>query len=202
VLTTRNALIGQPVDTIDDLLDLFGSDEIRDLALDRSGDLDSYSLALSRPFGERLQWTLTAQSIEMGATQPSAGVEGIPATGPELVLSSQLLASSIMRAGDIHVLALRRQSGGPVETTSAGFASRVPLWGDWRIGPQLRADRRVFTLDDSTQWIYAVGLRLSLQKQRLLVELEAGGEQASREVAADQEDITRWFVSLGYRYSF
>jgi tetratricopeptide (TPR) repeat protein len=202
VLTTRNALIGQPVGTIDDLLDLFGSNDVRQLALDRSADLDSYGLALSRPFGERLQWTLSAQSIETGATLPSGGVEGIPATGPELVVSSQLLASSIMRPGDIHIFALRQQSGGPVESSSVGFASRVPVWGDWRIGPQLRADRRVFALDDSTQWLYALGLRLSLQKQRLLIELEAGGEQASRTMAADQEEIKRLYVSLGYRYSF
>jgi hypothetical protein len=202
VLTTRNALIGQPVGTINDLLDLFGSEEIRELALDRSADLDIYSLALSRPFGERLEWTIGAQSIETGATLPSGGVEGIPATGPELVLSSQLLASSIMRAGDIHILAVRRQSGGPVESTSVGYASRVPIRGDWRCGPQLRADRRIFAAGDSTQWIYSLGLRLSLQKQRLLVELEAGAERASREVAADQEHIQRSYVSLGYRYSF
>jgi hypothetical protein len=202
VLTTRNALIGQPVGTIDDLLDQFGSEGIRRLALDRSADLDSYGLALTRPLGERLQWTLSAQSIETGATLPSGGVEGIPATGPELALSSQLLASSIIRPGDIHIFALRQQSGGPVETTSAGFASRVPIWGDWRIGPQLRADRRVFDLDGSTQWIYSLALRLSLQKQRLLMELETGGEQASRTMAADQEDIKRLYVSLGYRYSF
>jgi hypothetical protein len=202
VLTTRNALIGQPVGTIDDLLDLFGSDEIHQLALDRSADLNIYGLAVTRPFGERLQWTLSAQSIETGATLPSGGVEGIPATGPELVLSSQLLASSIMRPGDIHIFALRQQTGGPVESSSVGFASRVPVWGNWRIGPQLRADRRVFALDDSTQWIYALGLRLSLQRQRLLVELEAGGEQATRTMSTDQEDIKRLYFSLGYRYSF
>jgi tetratricopeptide (TPR) repeat protein len=202
LLTTRNALIGQPVDTMDELLGLFGSDEIRQLALDRSADLDSYGIALSRPFGERLQWTLSAQSIESGATLPSGGVEGIPATGAELILSSQLLASSILRPGDIHIFALRQQTGGPVETASAGLASRVPVWGDWRIGPQLRVDRRTFVLDESTQWIYAVGVRASLQKRRLLIELELGAEQASREIANDQEKIERLFVSLGYRYSF
>lgn len=202
ILTTRNALIGQPVGTIGDLVDLFGSGEIRRLALDRSADLDIYGVSLSRPFGEKLQWTLGAQSIETGATLPSGGVEGIPAVGPELALSSQLLASSILRAGDIHILALRHQTGGPAQTASVGFASRVPIWGDWRIGPQLRVDRRVFGLDDSKQWIYALGVRLLLQKQRWLVELEVGAEHASRQVAADQEDIRRLFLSLGYRYSF
>jgi tetratricopeptide (TPR) repeat protein len=202
VLTTRNALIGQPVDAIGELLDLFSSTDIRQLALDRSADLDIYGISLSRPFGERLQWTLNAQRIETGATLPSGGVEGIPATGPELALSSQLLASSIWRAGDIHIIGVRQQSGGPVDTSSVGIASRVPVWGAWRLGPQLRVDRRIFAIDDATQWIYAASLRLLLQKQRLLVELEVGAEQASREVAGAQEDIKRLFFSLGYRYSF
>jgi hypothetical protein len=202
MLTTRNALIGQPVNAIDKLRDLFNGADIRQLALDRSADLDIYGISLSRPFGERLQWTLNAQSIETGATLPSGGVEGIPATGPELALSNQLLAASIWRAGDIHIIGVRQQSGGPVDTSSVGIASRVPVWGAWRLGPQLRVDRRIFDIDGTTQWVYAASLRLLLQKRRLLVELEVGAEQASREASAAQEDIKRLFVSLGYRYSF
>ena len=34
------------------------------------------------------------------------------------------------------------------------------------------------------------------------MELEAGAELSSREVAAAQEDIERYYVMLGYRYSF
>lgn len=202
VLTTRNALIGQPARSVDDLLDLFSSAEIRQLAIDRSADYDIYGLTLARPVGEKLQLTLNASSLESGATPPSGGVEGIPSVGRELVLSTQLLASSILRAGDVSILAVRSQTGGSIETASFGVSSRVPIWADWRFGPQLRIDRRTFTLDETTQWIYAPSLRLSLQKRRLLIELEGGGELASRELADSKEDVTRYYVMLGYRYSF
>lgn len=44
--------------------------------------------------------------------------------------------------------------------------------------------------------------RISLQKRHLLLELEGGAEFASRELAAAQEEITRYYVSLGYRWTF
>lgn len=202
VLTTRNALIGQPARSIDELLDLFGSNEIRRLAMDRSADSDVYGVTLARPIGEKLQLTLNASSIESGATPPSGGVEGIPSTGQEQVLSAQLLASSILRDGDINILAVRSQTGGQIETASLGISSRIPIWADWRFGPQLRVDRRTFTLDATTQWLYAPSLRMSLQRRRLLIELEGGGELATRKLADSREDLTRYYVLLGYRYSF
>jgi hypothetical protein len=202
VLTTRNSLIGQPVRTLDELLDLFSEDEIRELAADRTSHMELYGLTVSRPFGERFQLSLNAASLMSGATEPSGGVEGIPSTGRELVLSLQWLAAGIMRTGDMTAIGVRRQQGGPIETSSFGLSSRIPLWNDWRITPLARADRRTFALDDSQQWIYVGSLRVSLQKPRVLFELEAGGEFASREIATGDEDVRRIFVSLGYRWSF
>jgi tetratricopeptide (TPR) repeat protein len=202
VLTTRNALIGQPVADLDELFSARSDAEVRQLALDRSAELTVRGLSLARPVAERFQLTINAASIRIGATPPSGGVEGLPSSGTELVLAAQLIASSIMRAGDIHLIALRRQSGGQIETSSAGIASRVPVWGNWRLGPQLRVDRRRFDIDDTTQWIYTPSLRLSLQKARLLMELEGGTELAVRQRNATNEDIRRYFVLLGYRYTF
>jgi hypothetical protein len=107
-----------------------------------------------------------------------------------------------MRTGDVTVLGVRQQTGGTIETASLGVSSRIPVWGDWRINPQLRADRRLFTLDDTTQWVYVPSLRISLQKRHLLLELEGGAEFASRELATTREEITRYYVSVGYRWTF
>lgn len=202
VLTTRNALIGQPMITLDDLLDVFNSTQIRQLAIDRSADLDIYGITLARPIAEKLQLTLNAFSMESGSTPPSGGVEGIPSVGRELVLSTQLLASSILRSGDINILAVRSQRGGSIETASFGISSRIPIWANWRFGPQVRVDRRTFTLDNTTQWVYAPSLRLSLQRAGWLIDLEGGGELASRQLADSKEDVTRYYVMLGYRYNF
>jgi tetratricopeptide (TPR) repeat protein len=211
LVTTRNALIGQPVATLDLLATAFNDEQLKQLALDRTPDTSVYSLTASRAIGERLQLTLTAQSVKTGAALPSDGsainaefpaVEGIPADGPELIVSAQLLAASVMRSGDINIIGVRQQSGGTVTTTSLGLSSRVPLWGDWRLGPQLRVDRRLFKSDDSTLWLYAPSLRLSLQRPRLQFDLEAGSELSKRDTTASKQDSTRYFYYAGYRWQF
>lgn len=202
VLTTRNALIGQPVDSLGALLDIFSASEVQQLAADRTARTQLYGLALSRPIAERLQFTFNASSSETGATRPSGGVEGIPTTGREVALSAQLLAASVMRTGDLTGIGLRWQQGGTIEAASLSIISRVPLWSDWRLRMQLRADQRRFTIDDSEQTLYSPSIGLSLQVRKALVELDAGAEFASRDLLDSQEDISRYFFSLGYRWSF
>lgn len=211
LLTTRNALIGQPVQTLDALSSAFSDEEIRQLALDRTPDTRVYSITTSRPLGERLQLTLSAQSMKTGATPSSDGslidpaylpIEGTIVDGPQYFYSVQLLAASIMRAGDVNIIGLRRQSGGQVTGTSLGFSSRVPVRRDWRIGPQLQVDRRTFVSDGSELTLYAPSLRLSLQRPRLQVDLEAGSEISKRKTDTSDQRTNRWFAYLGYRWMF
>jgi tetratricopeptide (TPR) repeat protein len=211
LVTTRNALIGQPVASLDLLSTAFNDEQIKQLALDRTPDTSVYSVTLSRAIGERLQLTLTAQSIETGASLPSDGsaisadflaIEGLPAEGRETIASAQLLAASVMRSGDINIIGLRQQSGGAVTTTSLGLSSRVPVWGDWRLGPQLRVDRRLFKIDDSSLWLYAPSLRLTLQRPTVQFDLEAGSELSKRDTFTSKQDSVRLFYYAGYRWQF
>jgi tetratricopeptide (TPR) repeat protein len=211
LVTTRNALVGQPVSSLDALSGAFSDGRIKQLALDRTPDTDLYSLTASRPIGERMQFAFTAQSIKTGASPPSDGsdldpgfppVEGIPPDGPEFIASAQLMAASIMRSGDINIVGLRHQSGGSITTTSLGLSSRVPVWGDWRFGPQLRIDRRLFKSDGSTLWLYAPSVRLSLQRPTLLIDLEAGNELSKHDTSTSRQDSSRYYYYLGYRWQF
>lgn len=201
-ISTRNALIGQPVETLKDLEQLFAADEIKQMALDRTPGISLYSVALSRPLTERLQFTLNAQSFKTGATQASGGVEGFAAVGPETIASAQLLAASIFRSGDINIIGVRYQTGGPVKTLSAGVSSRLPLWAGWRLGPQLRVDRRQLASDNSIQWLYMPGLRLTLQQRTLQVDIEAGTERQTHNTDTINQKSTRTYFMAGYRWQF
>lgn len=210
LLTTRNALIGQPTDTLAGLNSAFSDEQIKQLALERTPDTTVYGLTAARPVGERLQFTLSAQNIRTGATDPQpapidpgfAQVEGTAELGPETIVAAQLLAASIMRAGDINIVGLRRQSGGLFAATSLGLSSRVPVWGDFRLGPQLQVDRRRFESDGSVLWSYAPSLRLTLQRPTLQIDLEAGGEFSQRKTDIGAQDSRRFFYYLGYRWLF
>ncbi len=117
-------------------------------------------------------------------------------------MSAQLLAMSLFRAGDINILGIRYQSGGTADTESVGVSSRIPVFGEWRLGPQLRVDRRVFKLDESEQFVLAPSLRVALQQRRILFEFEAGAEFATRTNLIADEKTRRYYFSLGYRWSF
>ena len=75
----RNALIGQPVTTlrraVRPLLAARRSSSWRAIARRTS---DVYTLSLSRPFGERWQWSMDVSSMSLGATPASGGVAATP----------------------------------------------------------------------------------------------------------------------------
>jgi hypothetical protein len=201
-LTTRNALSGQPVESLSDLVALFGETTVRSLAEDRTADADTISIGVSHPLGTRFQWTADATATRISDLIASGGVEAVPGTGTEIGLGAQLIGNSLMRSGDVTILGLRWYEGDFARTVSASMSSRFPLWGRLRAGPRLRFDYRTFTAGGLTQWLASPALRIDWNSQHTTIEFEAGGEWGSRELAVDQEDSSRYWFSLAYRVGF
>lgn len=201
-LTTRNALAGQPVQSIDELVALFGEAGVRALAADRTAEAETVSLGVSRPLGTRFQWSVDAMGTQYSGMPASGGVPEIRGTGMNLSVGAQLIGTSLMRAGDMMIFGLRRYQGSTTTTTSLSMSSRFPLWSGFRIAPRLRFDQREFAADGSTQWLASPSLRLDWNWKRTTVEFEAGGEFSSRDRPLGQEKTNRYWFSLGYRVGF
>jgi hypothetical protein len=201
-LTTRNAMAGQAVETLGELVAQIGEPAVRALAADRTADVDTVSLGVSRPLGTRFQWIADAGATRISEMPASGGVEAIPATGAELSLGAQLIANSLLRSGDVTIVGLRLYDGDVARTTSLSLSSRFPLWGRLRAGPRLRFDYREFSADGTTQWLASPAVRVDWHSDRTTIEFEAGGEWMSRELAIDQEKSNRYWFSLGYRVGF
>ncbi len=202
-LTTRNALIGQPFNTLSELIDTVGIATAEQWASDRTGDSDTVSLGVSRPWGERLQWNVDLTVSRFGELAPSGGVEGIPGTGLDKALSAQLLANSLFTEGDSSIVGLRLQQGDLTTGESLYVSSRFPVWSGLRAGPRLRVDHRTFFSDGGDQFLVSPSLRLDWRGRRTTVEFEAGGEWANRKSPLiDNSKDRRWWVSLGYRFDF
>ncbi len=201
-LTTRNALSGQPVESLSELVDLFGESAVRSLAEDRTADADTVSISVSHPLGTRFQWTADASATRISDLPASGGVEAIPGTGTEIGLGAQLIGNSLLRSGDVTILGLRVYEGGLARTVSASMSSRFPLWGRLRAGPRLRFDYRTFTEGDQTQWLASPALRIDWNSRHTTIEFEAGGEWGSRDLTIDREDSSRYWFSLAYRVGF
>jgi tetratricopeptide (TPR) repeat protein len=201
-LSLRNALIGQTATSFDELLRLLPRDQIEQLALDRTADSHLYSLSVSRPFGERWEWTVDYSSFDTAGTPASGGVDEVPDSGTDNAIALEGIASSLFGGNDLTALVLRHQTGATIDIDSFGISTRFPLGRVWRLGPRLRVDQRRMHDDGSRQMLYAPTLRLDLQRTRMLFECELGAEIGRRALAQSQENTTRYYFSLGYRLNF
>jgi hypothetical protein len=201
-LSLRNALIGQQVTSFDQLFGLYTDSELEQLARDRSAVSDTYTLSLSRPFGERWQWSMDLTGLSIGATPASGGVEATAASGTDLIASTQLLAYGLFGRGDVSSLGLQYQTGDATDTISLGLYTQLPIGDAWRLSPRFRFDQRTFHADGSTQLLYSPGLRAEMRWQRVWIEFEGGAELGQRSLGDTNTDTTRYYISLGYRYDF
>jgi hypothetical protein len=201
-LSTRNAMIGQPVRRFDELFGMYSPQQIEQFALDRTSTSSMYSAGVSRPFGERWQWSLDASTMTLGSTRESGGVPATPASGTDTAISTQALGYGLFGRGDVTSLGLQYQTGDSAEMVSLGLGTQLPIGQRWRVGPRLRLDQRKLEIDRSTSLVYSPALRAEMRGKHLTVEVEGGAEIGSRDVGSSSEDSSRYFFSLGYRYDF
>jgi hypothetical protein len=201
-LSSRNALVGQPVTRFDQLFGLYTAAEIEQLARDRTAQSDVYTLSLSRPFGEHWQWSMDLTGASLGATPPSGDVPATPASGTDLIVSTQALGYGLFGRGDVSSFGLQVQDGDATSVLSIGLNTQFPLGAAWRVGPRLRVDQREFHNDGSEQLLYAPGLRTELRGKHMSLEFEGGAEFGERSLDESDENTTRYYLSLGYRYDF
>lgn len=199
LLSSRNALIGQPTIAFEDLFQTFTEAQIEQLALDRSAQLTQFGLSASRPLGDRAQWSMSLVSMDLSGTPASGGVEAVPAPGRDDSIASELLVNSLFKAGDMETLAVRYQRSDTGSLMSMGLGSRLPIGSALRVTTRIRVDHRTFVTDDSTQWTLLPSLRLDYVRGRSMVEFESGAELGRRERSGFSEHSTRYYFSLGYR---
>jgi hypothetical protein len=201
-LSTRNAMIGQPVRRFDELFGLFSPQEIEQLALDRTSESRVYSVGVSRPVGERWQWSLDASTMTLGSTRESGGVAATPSSGTDTAVSTQAMGYGLFGRGDVTSLGLQYQTGETSQMLSLGVGTQLPIGERWRVGPRLRLDQRKLESDRSTSLVYSPALRAEMRGKHLTFEVEGGAEIGSRDLGTSSEDASRYYFSLGYRYDF
>jgi hypothetical protein len=203
ILTTKNALMGQTVTSIDDLQDSFSSSEIIELARDRTATSKLVTLGVSRQMNEKLQFSGDITALNLSDTGQSGGIAATAGTGTDYVYNLQLIGSNLINQGDITVFGLRYADGSDRDIYSLNFNTRYPVTRDLRVNPRFRMDYRKNRDDDTDQMIYRPSLRLDYRvKRRLRLEAEIGGEYSDREIVNGSEKNSSYFVNIGYRADF
>lgn len=201
-LSTGSAMIGQPVESFDELQDLWTEDEIRQLSIDRSPLVTSVTAGFSYSLTPRLQLSGDINQSKVDATPASGGVAATPESTYDY-MSATLIASSLFKEGDVTMFGLRYSESESSQVTSLNLDSRFPIGARWRINPRLRVDYRKIASDSSEEWLYTPGLRIQYRRSRMLrVELEAGKQFSQRELIGTDLDRESYFINLGYQVFF
>lgn len=202
VISLRNALIGQNATSISDLQTVFTDDEILQYARDRTAVSSNYSLTATRPLGQRFQFSATVDAAKIDATPASGGVPAQPGTGMTLAYQAQIYGSNLWRNGDFNVLSIAYADTETGKIASLAATTRVPVGGNWRLGPRLTVDHRQLASDGSTELSFLPSVLLDYQHGQRLVQFEVGGQLGKRDSTLQTQDTKRYYVSLAYRIGF
>lgn len=201
-LTTENALIGQGLNDLSELEQDYASQEILELANDRTATADLASLGVDRSFGDRYLATVNVSYSDYSETQASGDV---PATASrsEFYYTGQLRADDAFGAGSFASVQLRYVDGETADFYTAYLMTRLPLSAHLYLDPRLRYDYRDYRLDGQTQSQILPSLRLGYRNARRFdLEIEVGYEWTRRELALFDLDATGYYVRAGYRSQF
>ena len=211
-LTSGNALIGQPVSTLDDLNTVYTEGQIRTLARDRTAQARTGALGLSAMLTDRLQLKADVNYSHIDETEASGGVTAIPDSGDQFYFDISMIGSSLLLVGDTTILSLRRSTTSNATTNTLSLDVRYPLGEGLRVSPRIAVSQREYSTDATEQWVVSPMLRLLYRwHRRYRLELDVGARLTDRDlepvyfqetVFQDNEQWTEYFVNLGYQMEF
>jgi len=203
-LTTRNALIGQQVDSITDITETFTSaDEITELALDRTFDSQYTSLNLSHPLNKTFDINGTITVSSLSGAPASGGVAAVNGTGSEYYFSSQLVGKGLFSTYDTTLLGVTYGNLSTSKLYSANAQLRYPLSDLWRLYPKFAIQMRKYD-DSRNQMILKPVFRAKYDYRKShSFDFEIGASLYDTENRFDGSDTFQiFFVNLGYYYNF
>jgi len=204
-LDTRNALIGQPVSTLTNLLAFYTKDEIEQLAKDRTSYADMASIGFSRPISDHLQVNADASWFDLTATPASGNVDANPDSGAEYYLAAQLIGNDLLKPSDLYSLGLRYANTANSKAYVSDLSARYPLADSFRINPRLRFGYRDGDINGIGWEEYSIlpSLKVDYQWSRNWnLEVESGAKYTERLQSGTRDNETEYYVTVGYRYDF
>lgn len=202
-LLTSNALMGQSVDSLSELIDLFGTKETETLAADRTASARTATAGMSYDISDLWQVSLEGTIADYSGTPASGGVSAIPDPGVEYYISAQLNGTGILSDDDYWGFGLRFLDGSNYQTYIADLSVRYPLSDKLRMNPRLRLAYRNAQASDIQQIMImpSLGFKYSVTDHWKL-ESEAAVRWEDNKTASGHDQNAELLLTLGYRYEF
>ena len=203
ILSTSNALSGQQVSKVKELLSTNTKSGVESLARDRTSTGGSFLVGLTHPLGEKLQISGDVTLSRINGTPASGGVEAVPGTGNEFFYNFQVIGNNLLKEGDISIMGLRFQDLKGSKALGLRVNIRFPLIKSFRVNPIFDLEVRRDDALQREQVTTRPSLRLELFIKRMFTLEVEGGLEWSDQTLNNQNDTTRgYFITVGYRFDF
>ena len=201
LLATSNAIIGQNVDSVGELLDKMSEKDVRRLALDRTATMRYYLFGITQPINEQFQISGDITVSEMTSTPGSGGVEAMPGTGREYFYNLQLIGNNLFREGDMSTFGLRYANASSYDAFSVILRTLYPYTQDFRITPGVMATFQKNTNHENWLKIRPT-LRFDYRWAKQLYWFLDMGAEWDKNQTNQSESTTEYFGTIGYRWDF
>jgi len=200
---TRNALIGQTVDSLAELQNLFITDEeILDLAIDRTLTSKTASFQYYQPLSDNYDLSTSFTWMNISGAPSSGGVPAISESGSQFYSNINLTAKKIFSAKDTNRLGLRYSSLASSKVSSLYVSNQYRFTTGLSIISKLRLDDRSNT-NGSSQRSISPTLRLQYQSKKHYLYTDLGGIFYNNKSTIFPSQSTKiYYLYLGYRYYF
>jgi len=202
-ISTRNALVGQASDSIEELQEtFFTDDEIFDSAVDRTLESTTATFQVSKPLNETFDLSSSITWMDISGAPESGGVAEIVDTDGQIYFNIYLGAKQLYSDNDSSQIGIRVSNLATSDVWSIFANSQYKLSQAWKIKAKLRYDDRL-TDNGSEQQNISPGIRLQYQDKSHYFYTEAGAIFYTNQSALFDEISTDiYYLYLGYRYYF
>lgn len=204
LIGTRNALINEPqYANLEELQQVFSEDELRTLAEDKTGKSTIATFGGSYSFTEQIQvsgdvsWARQEYSADSIADSPTLAPEEDAVT-----LMLRLTATGLLWGRDMYILGAAVTAADAYDNTNWLFQTRAPFGEGWAIDGILRFDlREDLKGEELTRTRPSIKLSYNW-KRKVTLEVEGGVEISQYSGNTLNQDSTRTFGTVGYRWTF
>lgn len=208
LLTTNNALIGQQtLTTLDKLRGTYSSDQVQQLAQDRTATSKSLTVSASTQLGPHYQLTGDVNISDLTGTPASGGVAATDGTGKQYYYNLSLIGMNMLSKNDVTILGMRYNTDVSSHTIMANFSTRLNINRKWRVNPRMSIALR--DNDDGSRRItYTPRVVTDYRGGRTWrYELEVGYQKATtsgiQTVNASSTSVfENYYIYLGYIHDF
>lgn len=202
-LTLGNALQGQSATTLAQLSGTYTLSEMRQLALDRTVDSKSVTLAYSRPLTDNWQLSVDTTLFDTSGSPASGGVAATAAPGLEFYASTQLVGTSIFREGDIVSASARIAETSTSSLFLLDGYTRFSYNERLRLKPRLKIGFRDLKSSTSMEQFFIPSLTADYEiNDSSSLEFELGGRISNLDAPSFSEEQNEAFATIGFTYEF